>query len=228
LNGALNNRVIRIILVDNHQIVRESLRVLLEQQPGFTVIDEMGSCAEALERAALAQPDVIVLDLDLGDESGLDLIANLRTETLGARIIVLTGLTDLEQHRQAVLLGAAGLVFKTQPFAILVEAIERVHKGQAWLDHGLVANIVGELARPRAAAAVDPEQTKMATLTERERRVISLVCEGLQNRAIASRLALSETTVRHHLTSIFAKLEVEHRLELLIYAFRNGLAELPQ
>jgi DNA-binding NarL/FixJ family response regulator len=169
-----------------------------------------------------------LLDLDLGEESGLDLIAALRIEVPDARIIVLTGLSNPEQHRQAVLLGAVGLVLKTQTFETLLQAIKQVQQGQAWLDPVLVANLVGELSRARGAPAVNPEHAKIALLSEREHMVIELVCEGLQNRAIATRLSLSETTVRHHLTSVFAKLEVENRLELLIYAFRNGLAPLPQ
>jgi len=208
--------------------MRLGLRVLIEQQPGLKVVGETGSCAETLERAAIAQPDVIVLDLELGDESGLDLIAELRSQVPGANILVLTGLRDESMHHRAVMLGAIGLVLKAQPLETLIQAIERVHIGQAWLDPALVANVVGELSRARGAASVDPELAKIMSLTERERTVIGLVCEGLQNRAIAQRLSLSETTVRHHLTSIFAKLEVEHRLELLIYAFRNGLAALPQ
>lgn len=227
MNNGLYRQPIQLLLIDNYQMVRQGLRTLIEQQPTLKVVGEAGSYNEALECLAEAEAHVILLDIDLGDESGLDLIVDLRNEAPAANIIVLTGVNDPTQHHQAVMLGAIGLVLKTQTFETLVQAIEHVHLGQAWLDSALVANVVGELARARGAPAVDPEIVKIATLTERERTVIKLVCEGLQNRAIAQRLALSETTVRHHLTSIFTKLEVEHRLELLIYAFRNGLAPLP-
>ncbi len=226
MNNGSTKQLIRILLVDNYQLVRLGLRVLIEQQPRFKVVGETGSCAETLECAVLAQPDVIVLDLDLGDESGLDLITVLRSKVPKANILVLTGLRDTSQHHQAVMQGAIGLVFKAQPFETLIQAIERVYMNEAWLDPLLVASVVGELSRTREAPSVDPELAKIVSLTKREHAVIALVCEGLQNRAIAQRLSLSETTVRHHLTSIFAKLEVDHRLELVIYAFRNGLAAL--
>ncbi|NTW02750.1 MAG: response regulator transcription factor [Oscillochloris sp.] len=228
MNNGSYRQPIPILLIDKHQMVRQGLRALFEQQSGIKVVGEASTYSEALACLADTSPNVILLDIDLGDERGLDLIVDLRNAAPTANILVLTGLNDAAQHHQAVMFGAIGLVLKTQTFATLVQAIERVHLGQAWLDPALVANVVGELARTRSTPAVDPEISKIASLTERERTVIKLVCEGLQNRAIAQRLALSETTVRHHLTSIFTKLEVEHRLELLIYAFRNGLAPLPQ
>jgi DNA-binding NarL/FixJ family response regulator len=110
---------------------------------------------------------------------------------------------------------------------VLVQAIEHVFAGRAWFDSSLLADVVAENARAIGGES-DPEAAKIASLTERERTVISLICEGLQNKLIADRMAISETTVRHHLTSIFAKLSLDSRLELVIYAYRQGLAKIPE
>lgn len=217
---------IRILLVDDHEVVRCGLRMILESHAGLAVVSETTTVAATLEAARREAPDIILLDLDLGDESGLDAIPALRSTAPAARIIVLTGKREPDLHRQAVHAGAAGLVLKDHSTQTLVQAIEHVHAGRAWLDASLIATVVTEVARARAED--DPEALKMASLTERERQVIGLICEGLQNKLIADRLSISETTVRHHLTSVFNKLALDSRLELVIYAYRQGLAHLPE
>lgn len=218
---------VRVLLVDDHTMVRSSLRALLEHSPGIEIVGEAATSTETIELVSQAQPDVVVLDLDLGGESGLELIPQLRSIAQETRIIVLTGVRDIDLHRAAVSQGAVGLVFKWENIEILLHAIEQVATGQAWLDPGLVANVLTQLSRPVGMPS-DPEAMRIASLTERERAVIALVGEGLQNKAIGERLYISDTTVRHHLTSIFAKLEIVTRLELVIYAYRHGLARLPQ
>lgn len=221
-------RLIRIMLVDDHEVVRCGLRMLIESHTDLEVVGETTTRATTLEVAEREQPDVILLDIDLGSENGLDLIPELRQALPSARILVLTGIRDSAVHEQAVRQGAVGLVLKEQSARVLVQAIRQVHAGQAWLDSALVATVLTDLSRTRGAEQADPEVAKIAALTEREREVISLICEGLQNKVIAKRMSISDTTVRHHLTSIFAKLEIENRLELVIYAYRNGLAQLPR
>lgn len=221
-------RQIRIVLVDDHNLVRAGLRTLIEQQRTLHVVGEAETSAAALDLVAREQPDVIVLDLDLGGESGVELIPELRAVTSHARILVLTGLVHAEQHQQAIRLGAVGLVQKVQAFDVLIHAIKRVAAGEAWLDPGLVASVLIDMSRAPGETQINSEATKIASLTDREREVIALICEGLQNRSVGERLSITETTVRHHLTSIFAKLGVDNRLELVIYAYRNGLAQLPR
>ena len=218
---------IRILLVDDHLVVRAGLKLIIQSQPGMTIAGEAGNSDEALALAASVQPDIILLDLDLGGESGTNLISQLIAAASSARIIALTGIRDREIHRQAVLLGAMGVVPKEKAADALVSAIERVHAGEAWLDPSLVAGVLSEVSRPRPAKA-DPHTGRIASLTNREREVITLIGEGLKNKEIAGRLFISETTVRHHLTSIFDKLEVADRVELLIYAFRHRLASPPR
>jgi DNA-binding NarL/FixJ family response regulator len=223
---AIVDRTVRILLVDDHEVMRSGLRLLIESHPDLQVVSEATAAGTTLIAAQRDQPDVILLDLDLGNENGLDLIPELRKVTPGSRILVLTGVKDPAIHKQAVRLGAVGLVLKGHSTTVLVQAIRQVFAGQAWLDPSLVASVVTELSRSFEESGGTPDAVKIRSLTEREREVITLICEGLQNKTIAQRLAISDTTVRHHLTSIFAKLDLENRLELVIYAYRHGLANI--
>ncbi|HXI93651.1 MAG TPA: response regulator transcription factor [Blastocatellia bacterium] len=219
---------IRILLVDDHAVVRAGLRLIVQSREGMTIVGEAGNRDDALSLADSEHPDIILLDLDLGGDSGMTLIADLIAAAGEARIIILTGLRDPEAHRQAVLLGAMGIVKKEKAAEVLITAIERVHQGEAWLDPSLMAGVLTEVTRSSRGRKTDPEADKIATLTNREREVITLVGEGIKSKEIAGRLFISETTVRHHLTSIFDKLGVADRVELLIYAYRHGLASPPR
>lgn len=218
---------IRILLVDDHLVVRAGLRMIIQSRPDMTIVGEAGTRDEALALAATEHADIILLDLDLGGDSGVNLISELMTAAGEVRIIILTGLRDPEAHRQAVLRGAMGIVKKEKAAQVLISAIERVHAGEAWLDPSLVAGVLTEIGRSSKPKKIDPEAEKIATLTKREREVVTLIGEGIRNKEIAERLFISETTVRHHLTSIFDKVGVADRVELLIYAFRHGLANPP-
>jgi DNA-binding NarL/FixJ family response regulator len=218
---------IRILLVDDHVVVRAGLRLIIQSRPDMTIVGEAGNREEAMSLAAEENPNIILLDLDLGGVSGSGLISELLAAAPQARVIILTGLRDPEAHREAVLLGAMGIVPKEKAASVLIGAIERVNAGEAWLDPALMAGVLSEVTRGKAKKS-DPEAEKIASLTNREREVISLIGEGIKNKEIAERLFISETTVRHHLTSIFDKLDVADRVELLIYAFRNGLANPPR
>jgi DNA-binding NarL/FixJ family response regulator len=198
--------------------------MLLETQPSLRLVGEAGTCAVALELAAREQPDIILLDLDLGGSRSTDCLQELLTVATAARVIILTGVRDSQLHKQAVHLGAVGLVLKEHAAETLLKAIERVHAGEVWLDRTMIANVLSHMTR--ATTSVDPEVAKIALLTDREREVIALLGEGLKNKQIAERLFISEATVRHHLTSVFGKLEVADRLELVIYAYRHNLIHL--
>jgi two-component system, NarL family, nitrate/nitrite response regulator NarL len=218
-------RQIRVLLVDDHAVIRMGLRLLIEGQPGMVVVGEAADSASTLELTTRERPDIILLDLDLGAERGLDLLPSLMTTN--ARVLILTGVREIEAHRQAIHHGAMGLVFKEQAPEVLLKAIEKVHAGEVWLDRTMLASVLSEMVLGRTRQAT-PEASRMTTLTEREREVIALVCEGLKNKRIGDRLSITETTVRHHLTSIFDKLGVESRLEMVILAHRHGLSKLPR
>ena len=217
---------IRILIIDDQAIVSTSLRLLLESSPWLKVVGETPKAFDALIVARTEHPDIILLDIDLGDTCGLDLLPHLLSEAPQARIIVLTGIRDPEVHRRAVHLGAMGLVTKDDSTEVLLQAIAKVHAGEVWLDRILLGSVLSEITRGGKARPVDPEALKIATLTPREREVIALVGQGCRNKQIADRLCIAEATVRHHLTSIFTKLGVTDRLELVIYAYRHGLTQL--
>jgi DNA-binding NarL/FixJ family response regulator len=219
---------IRIFLVDDHPIVRAGLRMLIESQPQFQVVGEASSGGGALTQIAQQQPETILLSLDPGDEQSLDIVTQLQAVTSSARVLLLTRQRDARIHQQAVRLGVAGIVLKDQPSETLIRAIEQLHAGDVWLDRSLMASVLAEMAQAPSAPRLSPEAAKIALLTQRERAVIGLIGEGLKNKQIGARLSISETTVRHHLTSIFNKLDVADRLALVIYAYRHKLAQPPQ
>jgi DNA-binding NarL/FixJ family response regulator len=225
---AEQQRPIRILMIDDHAMLRAGLRMIIESHAGMQVVGEAENRSEALAAIASATPDIILLDLDLGDENGLDLLPDLLETVRDARIILLTGLRDLEVQRRAILLGAMGLVLKQKAADTVIRAIQKVYAGEVWLDRAMIASILNERASQSATPEQHPETPRIAKLTEREREVIRLLGEGIKNRQIAERMHISEATVRHHLTSVFAKLGVMDRFELVIYAFQHGLATLPQ
>jgi DNA-binding NarL/FixJ family response regulator len=215
---------IRILIVDDHLLVRTGLRMLIDNEPNMRVVGQAANRAEALNVAKTAQPNLIVLDIDLGGEDGLDFLPELHEAASEARVLVLTGLRDMEAHRRAARLGAAGLVLKEHAADILLKAINKVHGGELWLDRSMLGSLLREATQE---PKVDADVLKIATLTPREREVVTLVSEGLKNRDIGARLFISETTVTHHLTSVYSKLDLSDRLELVIFAFANKLAKTP-
>jgi len=219
---------IRVLIVDDHPIIRQALRLFFACHPEIVIVGEVATYTEALTAAAQTQPDIMVLDLVLREANAVDCIPELLAATTGGRIIIFTGIDDPALHRQAVSLGAMGIVSKAEAPEVLLQAITKVHAGQAWLERTMIAEVLGEMARARRAQQLDPEVAKIAALTQRERAIIALLGEGLKNREIAKRLCLSEITVRHHLTAIFDKLCVIDRLELVVYAYRHDLAKLSQ
>ncbi|MCI0485421.1 MAG: response regulator transcription factor [Blastocatellia bacterium] len=219
---------IRILLIDDHTVVRAALRMVIQGEAEFKVVGEAGNKSDGLRLASEEQPDIILLDIDLGGENGVDLIPELIGAAEHARIIILTGVRDPEIHHQAVSLGAMGVVRKEKAIEILIGAIERVHAGEAWLDPSLMAKVLSEMSGTGRRKKKDPEAAKVSTLTKREREVLVLISEGLKNKEIAERLFISEWTVRHHITSIFNKLGVSDRVELILYAYRQGLVDPPR
>lgn len=216
---------IRILIVDDHAIVRAGLRMLIDQNPAMEVVGVAGDRSEALALAASEQPNMIILDILLGDEDGLTFLPDLREVAKNTRVLVLTGLRSSESQRRAIMAGAMGVVLKEHAAEVLIKAINKVHQGEVWLDRSLLGSVLNEMTQ---APEIDPDIAKIASLTDRERQVVALVAEGLKNKQIGERLSITETTVTHHLSSIFSKLQVSDRLELVIYAFSRNLAKMPQ
>ena len=221
----MSTRPITIMIVDDHVVIRSGLRMLIEHDQRMKVVAQAGNRTEALERAMIEKPDVIVLDLLLGDEDGLSFLPELCEASPGSRVLVLTGVQNPDAHRRAIRRGAMGIVLKEHAADQLLKAILKVNQGEVWIERSMMGSMIQEFNKP---TMVDPEISKIESLTDREREVISLIGEGLKNKQVGERLFISETTVTHHLSSVFSKLEVSDRLELIIYAFRHGLAKIPK
>ena len=220
---------IRVLLVDTSVLVREALSVLLQVRAGLTVVGEAGSRSEALVIAAREKPDVILLDLDLAlPDSGLGFLPELLSAAGSqARVLILTtGVSNSEAHCQAARLGAMGIVSKGQPADELLKAINKVHSGEVWFNRSLTANLITSIARnDEQTKRIHAEAAELETLTYREREVAKLAGEGLKSKEIGERLFISEITVRHHLTSIFSKLDVSNRLGLILFLYRHKLVK---
>jgi DNA-binding NarL/FixJ family response regulator len=218
---------IRVFLIDDHRSILWGLERLIESgKPGMLVVGTATSCAEALAVLDAVTPDIILLDIDLGKENGIDEIPKLLAKS-HAKILVLTGLRDESLHDKAVLAGASGVVEKEASAETILTAIQKVHEGQLWLDRIATGRIFVEFSREPTPPPVDPEKGKIDTLTYREREIVWVASShpGANAKAIADMLHISERTLRNHLTSIYDKLHVASRLELFAYAHRNNLTK---
>ena len=217
---------IRTILVDSRTLVRQAFCALLERFPQITIVGTAGNLREACDLICHEQPAIVLFTLDTSDKLGLDAIPQLVSASSQARVVLLTGSTDVDVYQRAVILGAVGVVHQDQSAEVLVKAIEKVNSGEVWLDRATVATLLGKMTN-RPTQVVDHEAMRIATLSAREREIIALAGQGLRNKEIGEQLLLSEVTVRHHFTSIFSKLNVSDRLDLIIFAYRHRLAKPP-
>jgi two-component system, NarL family, nitrate/nitrite response regulator NarL len=220
---------IRVLLIDDHRSILWGLERLIESgKPAMEVVGTATNCTDALKLIDEATPDLILLDIGLGDQNGVDEIPNLIARS-NAKILVLTGVRDESLHDKAVLAGASGVVEKEASAETILAAIEKVHEGQLWLDRVVTGRIFLEMSRENAAQSVDPERTKIESLTDREREIVAVSAShaGANAKSIAEMLYISEHTLRNHLTSIYDKLDVANRLELFAYAHKHGLTKRP-
>jgi DNA-binding NarL/FixJ family response regulator len=213
---------IRILIIDDRQLSREGVHKLLNAEPTLSVVGEASEPEEALALARQHQPDIILLELELREETNsLTFLPQLRASAPSARIIIYTSVGDKETHQRAMRRGAVGLVLKQQSPKILLKAIHKVHAGEAWLDRVFVAGLLTTTRWPTQSLPND--DVRFATLTPREREVCLLLLTGMKNREIAERLFISEITVRNHLASTFGKLGVSDRFELAMLLQRRNL-----
>jgi DNA-binding NarL/FixJ family response regulator len=203
--------VARLMLVDDHPIVRQGLSSFLATQPDLEVVAEAGSLAQAREMLRSASPDLVLLDLQLPDGNGLTLLRELESLAAPPRVLVLTSFLDVDFVREALNRGAAGYLLKHAGTGALLDGVRAALRGELPLDPGAVRL----LASPRE----DP----LAPLTPREREVLAMLAEGLSNRDIGGRLGVTEKTVKSHLGKVFDKLELRDRTQAALWAKEHGL-----
>ena len=209
-----DDQTIRVFLLDDHELVRRGLRELLEPEPDLEVVGESGSAAEALRRMPALRPDVAVLDARLPDGSGIDVCRDIRSRHPEIQALILTSFDDDDALFAAIMAGAAGYVLKDIHGDDLVDAIRRVHAGQSLLDPAVTGQVLERLRHGK------PEDKRLAALSEQERRVLSLIGEGLTNRQIAEQMFLAEKTVKNYVSSLLSKLGMERRTQAAIFATR--------
>jgi len=209
----------RILLVDDHEIVRLGLKALLDRHPQFEVVSEAATAHEALDRVGQYLPDVVVMDIRLPGGSGIEACEEITEKYPDTKVIMLTSYAEDEMLFSAIRAGAAGYVLKQIGGEDLVRAIEAVGRGEALLDPAVTQRIFQEVRK----AAKEEEASAFAALTQQERHVLMLVSEGKTNREIAKALFLGEGTVRNYVSSILSKLDVSNRAEAAAYAVEHNL-----
>jgi two-component system, NarL family, response regulator LiaR len=210
---------IRVLIADDHAVVRYGLRALLASEPSLDVIGEAADGVSAVAEAQALRPDVLLLDLRMPGKEGVEVIEEVTRTAPGVRILVLTSFVDDEHLFPALRAGASGYLLKESPPTELIQGIRDVAAGKSPLDPVVARRVLQELTQPPVPPAAE-------ALTDREMEVLGLVAQGLSNKAIAAELHLSERTVRSHVSSILAKLHLSSRTEAALYALRTGLARL--
>jgi two-component system, NarL family, response regulator LiaR len=211
---------IRILLADDHPVVRRGLRTLISSEPGMELLGEAVDGVEAVEKAKILQPDVILLDLMMPRMGGLEAIAEIKKDNPHARILILTSFAEDDKVFPAIKAGALGYLLKDSSPDELLEAIRDVYRGESSLHPIIARKLINELNQPSVLPPTsDP-------LTGREVDILRLVAQGLTNHEIAQKLVLSEWTVRTHVRNILDKLHLANRTQAALYALRTGLADL--
>jgi NarL family two-component system response regulator LiaR len=211
---------IRVLLVDDHAVVREGLRTFLELQDGIEVAGEAGDGLEGVAAAERLRPDVVLMDLVMPRLDGVGAMRELRSRLPGVRVIVLTSFADDDKLLPAVQAGAAGYLLKNAQPQDLARAVRAAHAGEALLDPQVAARLLESIAQPAGREQADP-------LTPREREVLQLLGRGLSNKRIARELGIAEKTVKTHVGHVLAKLGVTDRTQAALHAVRAGLVRPP-
>ena len=207
--------VIRVMIVDDHAVVREGLRSLLRRRPELAVVGEADSVASAIKEAHKTEPDVIIMDVRLPDGSGVEACREIRAERPDTKVLMLTSYADDEAVFASIMAGAIGYLLKQTSTNALVEAIERVMRGESLLDPAVTQRV---LERIKTGKQDDDE---LALLSEQERKILDLIAEGKTNKEIAKDVFLSDKTVKNYVSSILSKLNLHRRSEAAAFIARR-------
>ncbi len=216
----MTNSSIKILVVDDHAIVRKGVRALFDEVEGIEIIGEAGDGVEAITQVEALHPDVILMDLVMPNMDGIEAISQITVKHEKARIIALTSFATDDKIFPAIKAGALGYLLKDSDPDELIRAIRLVHQGEPSLDPSIARKVLQEISRPSEHPPTpDP-------LTEREVEILSLVAKGLGNQEIADQLVIAEVTVRTHVSHILSKLHLANRVQATLYALREGFAKL--
>jgi DNA-binding NarL/FixJ family response regulator len=217
---------IRVLIADDHPIVREGLRKLLVLEEDFEVVGEAADGREVLEKVGTLHPDVILLDLRMPNMDGLGVLETLRRTNSHSRVLILTASEDKNEFVQAMKLGCSGIVLKQTSGDLIVKSIRKVYAGEIWLDAHTTAAVMRQFSTTPShleSVSAPPKVRERNPLSAREREIVALVAQGYKNKEMAEKMFISEQTVKNHLHNIFDKLGVSDRLELALYAIHQGL-----
>jgi two-component system response regulator DegU len=219
--GRMDMSKIRILIADDHSMVRQGIKQILELEGEFTVVAQAGNGEEAVKLAKKHNPDVILMDINMPGMSGLQAIRELKKDNEDVKILVLTIHEDREYLFKALQMGAQGYVLKDAEPAVLMEAIRNINKGESYIQPAMTKELVKEFNR--VTLQDNKPSYEENKLTSREIEVLELIAEGMINKEIAKQLYISEKTVKNHVSNILKKLDVSDRTQAAIYAFKHNI-----
>jgi len=225
-NGKEKSRAtVRILIADDHPIVRDGLKKLLLLEDDFEIVGEAADGREVLEKVQELDPDVLLLDLRMPNLDGLSALQALQQTNKRTRVIVLTASEDKNEFVQAMKLGCSGIVLKQTAPDLIVKSIRKVNAGEIWLDSHTTAAVMRQFQTGTESSGGAPgsKGRERSPLSAREREIVALVAQGYKNKEMAEKMFISEQTVKNHRHNIFDKLGVSDRLELALYAIHKGL-----
>jgi DNA-binding NarL/FixJ family response regulator len=219
MTDQIDARPLRLLVVDDHEVVRQGLVSLLERREHFQVVAEAGTAAEAVEMARKFEPDLVVMDVRLPDGSGIEACREIRAEFPATRVVILTSYPDEEAVLSAIIAGASGYLLKQIRGRDLVSALESVGRGESLLDPAVTEKVLDRVRRIATGTYTD----ELAQLTQQEQKILLLVAEGKTNKEIASEVFLSDKTVKNYVSSILSKLNLERRAQAAAFVARHRL-----
>ena len=212
-------RQLRLLVVDDHEVVRQGLVAMLSRRPNFQVVAEAGTAAESIEMARRYQPELVIMDVRLPDGSGIEACREIRAELPGTRVVILTSYPDEEAVLSAIIAGASGYLLKLIRGRDLVASLESVGRGDSLLDPAVTEKVLDRVRRIATGTYTD----EMAQLTQQEQKILLLVAEGKTNKEIASEVFLSDKTVKNYVSSILSKLNLERRAQAAAFVARHRM-----
>jgi two-component system response regulator DegU len=220
----VEDKIITVMIADDHILMREGIKQLLELEDDIDVIIQAGDGEEAVEMALEYNPDVILLDINMPKRNGIEVLRKLKDLGVNSKVIMLTIHEDKEYLFETMKIGASGYVLKDSDADSLIKAIRDVNKGNTYIQPSIASLLIDGINLDDKK--VNKDMLKIESLTKREYEVLTLIAEGLNNRDIANKLYISEKTVKNHVSSIFKKIEVNDRIQAAIFAFKNNIKKI--